>query len=286
MNEKYLIPLIKEHRVSKLIDAMECIEKYPFNRLMQRECVLSLYPGKTEKSVFRGMVVPSLRIMGLIIGFGDAIRLSSNGKLILEGNKKNREEAYRVARAVFLEIDKKVFHFIQQIKQHQSIPEEQQLIEVISQKMEALSKPQKEERIKRWLEILKGCGLVKSVNGKISLENKAYEDAEKDLKIDLKRPFFKDKLFTIYKTLSYQETAGIVDIATLREQVALSYYREHNMILTEAQFDELLRELPLVTNNYVISLGQTMGAEEKLFFFKGNYYRTLSITFFEKKGTV
>lgn len=285
MNAKYMIPLIKEHRVSKLIDAMECIEKHPFNRLMQRECILSLYPGKTEKSVFRGMIIPSLRILGLIIGFGDAIRLSSNGKLILEGNRKNREEAYRVARAVFLEIDKKVFHFIQQIKQYQSVTEEY-LIEVISQKMEALSKPQKRERIRRWLEILKGCGLVKSTNGKISLENKAYEDAERDLKVDPKRPFFKDKLFTGYKTLSYQETAGVVDIAILREQVALSYYREHNMILTEMQFDELLRELPLVTSSYVISLGQTMGAEEKLFFFKGNYYRTLSITFFEKRGTI
>ncbi|MEM3907144.1 MAG: hypothetical protein QXZ17_09840 [Nitrososphaerota archaeon] len=284
MNEKYVTPLIKEHRVSKLIEAMECIERYPFNRLKQIDCIVGLYSGKTEKSVFRGMVIPSLRILGLIIGFGDAIRLSSNGKLILEGNRKNREEAHRVARAVFLEVDKKVFHFIQQIRQHQSISEEY-LIEVISQKMDPLQKSRKKERIKRWLEILKGCGLVKSTNGKISLENRAYEDAEKDLKVDPKRPFFKDKLFITYKTLSYQDTAGVIDIAILREQVALSYYREYNMILTEMQFDDLLREIPLVTSNYMISLGQTMGAEEKLFFFKGNYYRTLSIIFFEK-GTI
>jgi len=284
MKDNYAIPLIKEHRVSKLINAIECIEKYPFNRLKQRECILSLYPEKTEKSVFRGMIIPSLRILGLIIGYGDAIRLSCNGKLILEGNRKNREEVYRVARAVFLEIDKNVFHFIQQITQHQSVSEKH-FIEIFSQKMEALSNLQKKERVKRWLEILKGCGLVKSINGTISLENKAYESAEKDLKVDPKRPFFKDTLFTKYKTFPYQETAGIVDIATLREQVALSYYREHNMILTELQFDELLRELPMITDNYVISLGQPMGAEEKLFFFKGNYYRTLSITFFQKKGT-
>ena len=280
-----MIPLIKEHRVSKLIDAMQCIDKYPFNRLKQRECILELYPGKTEKSVFRGMVIPSLRALGLIIGFGDAIRLSSYGKLILEGNKKGKEEAYRVARAVFLEIDKKVFHFTEQIKRHQPVSIEQ-LIDLIFPKTEVLSKLQKKERIKRWIEILKACGLVKSIAGKISLEDKGYEEAEKELKIDPKRPFFKDKLFTIYKSLSYRETTGIIDITTLREQVALSYYKEHNMILTEMQFDELLRELPQVTNDYVISLGQPMGAEEKLFFLKGNYYRTLSIKFFETKGMI
>lgn len=282
MKEYYVVPLIKEHRVSKLIDAMECIDKYPYNRLKQRECILSLYLGKTEKSVFRGMVIPSLRDLGLIIGYGDNIRLSSNGKLIVEGKRKSIEEAYRIARAVFLEIDKKVFHFIEEIRKNQNISKKY-FIELLSYRIEASSKAQKMERIKRWLEILKGCELLKIINDSIRLEDKALEIAEMDLKVDPKRSFFKDTLFTEYKAFPSRETGGIVDIATLRERVALTYYKKHDMILTELQFDELLRELPLVTNNYIISFGQPMGAEEKLFFLKGNYYRTLSIIFFKER---
>ena len=74
-----------------------------------------------------------------------------------------------------------------------------------------------------------------------------------------------------------------MDIVDLREYVALSFYRKENKILTESQFDNKLALLPLVTNDYVISLGHPMGAEEKLFAYKGDYYRTLSITLFDKE---
>jgi hypothetical protein len=279
MKEKYVVPLIKEHRISKLIGAIECIDSHPFNREKQRGCILNLYSGKTEKSVFRGMIIPSTRSLGLIIGYGDAIRLSSNGKLILEGKKKNIKEAYRIARTIFLEIDQNIFHFVEQLKKKSSIPEGH-FIELVLPRIEAVSEKQKKERVKRWLEILKDCELVMSANRTISLEKENCERTEKELKIEPKHPLFKGILFIEYKSLPFQETAGIVDIAVLREHVALSFYRKHNMILTESQFDELLRNIPLVTNDYVISLGQPMGAEEKLFFFKGNYYRTLSITFF------
>jgi hypothetical protein len=282
MKEKYAVPLIKEHRVSKLVDAIECIDRYPFNREKQKECILNLYSEKTEKSVFRGMVIPSLRSLGLIIGYGAAIRLSGNGRLILEGRKHNKEEEYRIARTIFLEIDQNVFHLVEQLKQRPNISEER-FIELVSTGIQAVSERQKKERVKRWLEILKGCELIRSIDRAITIHEENYKHARRDLEIEPKRPFFKSILFVEYKSLPSQETAGIIDIAALREHVALSYYRKHDMILTESQFDELLRSFPLVTDNYAISLGQPMGAEEKLFFFKGNYYRTLSITFFQRE---
>ena len=288
MNQNVSIPLIKEHRVRKIIEALKCIEKYPYNRGRQRACILQLYPDKTEKSVFRGMIIPTLRYLGLILGHGKAIRVSCNGKLIVEGSKKGESELNRVNVAVFLEIDKNIFHFVEKLRKNKAALEKS-FIESICQRMDnSLSKERKEERIRRWLNVLIDSGLIKYMKEKrdifLSLNTHNYAQAKKDLDFRPKTRLFRKVLFETYLSISRKKTAGIVDIPLLRELVGVKFYRVYNMILTENQFDELLRRLPLVTDKYVISLGQPMGAEEKLFQYKGNYYRTLSITFFKEEG--
>lgn len=280
MKEKPSIPLLKEHRISKIIQALKCIDKYPYSREKQRDCILKSYPNKIEKSVFRGMIIPTLRYLGLIVGFGGAIRLSSNGKIIVEAEKRSKKEALRVARIIFLEMDTKKFGFIENLKKNQKIAKKD-FIALVGQKLEGIPKKRKEERINRWLKILEGCKLIEFKEKSIILNEENYNDARKELLASSKRPLFKKLLFEVYESLPLLETAGIVDIPLLRQRVAIKYY-EKNMILTESQFDELLRKLPLVTDDYVISLGQPMGAEEKLFRYRGNYYRTLSITFFKE----
>ena len=72
------------------------------------------------------------------------------------------------------------------------------------------------------------------------LQKENLHQAEKELEITFKSPKFKTILFEEYSLLPYSETAGIVDIALLRELVAMRFYKEYGMILTESQFDELL----------------------------------------------
>jgi hypothetical protein len=103
----------------------------------------------------------------------------------------------------------------------------------------------------------------------VDVDNKSMED-------------FKKYLFKAYFELS-KKTAGIIDIADLRENVALKLLRENKIILTENQFDEMLRKIPFATDDYIISFGRPMGAEEKLFERNGNYFRTLSIKFFRRE---
>ena len=156
MNRK--IPLIKEYRIQKLTKCLECFDKFAYHREKQRDCVLELYPNKgsktlehREKSIFRGMVIPSLRYLGLIIGFGDIIKPSANGKLIVESQFDN--ELYeRCWRAVIFEIDKRFFNFLEIIKQRRF--SKNNLIEVLSGQIEGASFRQKKERIEKWLSIL------------------------------------------------------------------------------------------------------------------------------------
>lgn len=278
------VPLIKENIIAMLIKSMDCIDEHAFNRETQRECILNLYPNKSEKSVFRGMVIPSLRHLGFIVGYSNLIRLSANGKLLLESSQRETKEFDTVSRPIFLEIDMDKFKFIEEIKNltlKNNKFTQDYFLDVISKKIEAFSQKQKEERIKRWLKILAQCGLIKKEKNTIRLLYQNLEQAEKNLDWRAKSPMFKKFLFEGYSFL-FNKTAGVVDIVDLREYVTLSLYRKKGGVLTESQFDELLRSLPMVTDDCVISLGHPMGAEEKLFLYRGEYYRTLSITFFKE----
>lgn len=106
------IPLIKEYRINKLKACLRCIDDHPFNRDKQKDCILNLYPGKSEKSVFRGMIIPSLRHLGLILGYRGFIRVSANGKIITESKILSDELHQRVLRAVMYEIDQNKFKLI------------------------------------------------------------------------------------------------------------------------------------------------------------------------------
>jgi len=278
MKVKSSMPLIKEHRISKLIESLKFIDKYPYNREKQSEYILKLYPGKTEKSVFRGMIIPTLRYLGLIIGSGKAIRLSSNGKIIVEAEKIGEKEAVRVARIVFLELDKKLFNFIEILKSQ--IIRKSYFIELISKKLKNITEKQKLERINRWLIILEQSNLITLKDDLIILNDEIYKNAEKELNILPKLFLFKKNVFEEYRSLPLYERGGIIDIPFLRQIVASKFYLKYKMVLTEDKFDKLLTEIPLVTDDYIISLGQPMGAEEKLFHYKdNNYYITLNIRF-------
>jgi hypothetical protein len=291
------LPILKEARLAMLIKNADCIDRFPFDRDRQRTCVMSLYENKSEKSVFRGMVIPTLRTLGWIVGFGDAIRLSSNAKLLLSGEKK--EEANRIARAVFLELDDKIFRIIpglrgligEKLNRTRSEKEsevgvsKEVFINAESVRILGPSKRQKRERISKWLSLLMDCQLLKEDGDWISINERNLSDARMDLEVAPKRPLFLKTLLDEYRRLPTQESAGIVDIVVIREKVASNYYDKRSMVLSEAQFDELLRNTPLVSDEYVISLGQPMGAEEKLFSLKGNYYRTIAITIYDKKVT-
>lgn len=276
------IPLIKEYRIDRIKKCMECVDRYAFDRDNQRDCVLNLYPDKgkslehRDKSIFRGMVIPSLRYLGLSVGYGNFIRVSTNSKLIIESQLIDQELHNRALRAVICEVDKDIFHFINIIKN--SLPlRAKEFINDMCNKIEGPSEKQKKERISHWLSILKQVELIIYSSKEISINEEKLRQTLKDMDVGLKNPMaFEKYFFETYFELS-KDSAGVVDIEDLRESVAVKMLKEHKVILTEKQFDEMLRNVLLETNEYIISLGKPMGAREKLFEYKGNYFRTIFI---------
>jgi len=150
--KKKIIPLIKEYRIQKLFKVLVCFEKYPFNRDGLRECILQLYKSKEEKSIFRGMVIPSLRHLGLILGYDEDLRLSANGNLIVIARKKSEEEGLRVFRAVLTEIDDLDIKILKMtIKRNIDFDN---LKYSLIKKIEAPSEKQARERINHWVSML------------------------------------------------------------------------------------------------------------------------------------
>lgn len=263
------------------------------NRDRQRDCIYQIYQNKKihslesfDKAVFRGMVIPSLRYLGLIIGFSDTIRLSSNGKIMIESLKINAELHKRVICAIFLKIDQEIFHFVEKINKNQFL-NKNEIFKLLSTDLKGPSEKQNYERMKKWITILKETGLIIETPEKISIDFENYNKSLNDLDVKkIQERTFKNYLFESYWNFD-EDKSGIVDISKLRTSVALKYLERNNQIITENKFDDLLREVPLSSDNYIISLGRSMGAEEKLYKSKDNYFKTIHIKFLkggEKNG--
>lgn len=280
--KKKVIPLIKEYRIQKLFKVMRCFEQYPFNRDGLRECILKLYQDKEEKSIFRGMVIPSLRHLGLILGYDEDLRLSANGNLIVIARKKSEEEGLRVFRAILTEIDDLDIKILKRIAKKNidfDALKQSLIIEI-----EAPSEKQARERINHWVSMLLEAGLLMKEK-KIEIASGILSQVEKDLDISTKKDKFEKIFFEAYRSIfKKQENIPIVDMPDIRTAVAIAFYTRHNLIITEKQFDEMLRGVKFATDEYIISLGRAMGAEEKIFKHENNYYRTISIRFLNKEG--
>ena len=274
------IPLIKEYRIQKLIESLKCIDKFAYYREKQRDCILKLYLNSSnksiehrEKSIFRGMVIPSLRYLGLIIGFGDSIKPSANGKLIIESQFDNELHG-RCLRAITYEIDKKIFEFLSIITKNKF--SKKNFIAFLSEQVVGISDKQKKERIKKWLSILYQVKLIEfSQNDIIEVNEKNYKQVISDTNPELKDftkfcEYCVDEYYNLGKN-----SAGIVDIRDLRENVGIRFLKERRAILTESQFDYLFSRFIFTTQNFHVSLGEPMGADQKLFEYKGKFYKTV-----------
>lgn len=272
------IPVLKAWE--NIFGLIDCFGKNPYNRDKLRESVLSLYEGKTEKSVFRGMAIPTLRRLGLIIGFEQLIRLSANGKLVFNACTKSLSLAKRVLGTIVFEIDSSEIGFLEDTRNKKEIYSAN-LIEEWIPKVNAPTAGRARERIKDWVGLLKHCGLLIEKKDLVSINHSLLKQVAQDSNSLKKKKLFKELLFISYQGLvSHAKGIRSHGIDDLRAEVALNLLNKYDVVLTDKQFDELLLRFPKTTSKYLISFGRPMGADEKLFLYDGKYYQTISIRFF------
>jgi hypothetical protein len=223
------------------------------------------------------MAIPTLRRLGLIVGFDDLIRISANGKIILEGWKLSERLGKRALGAIVYEFDVAGIDLVLLLKRHSLISEED-ILKAFLPKVKAPNESGKKERVKDWLNLLAYCGLAKKDENYWSINLTMLKTTMSDIDARKKRSLFSKCLYPSYQQL-VDASKGMQSqpIEDLRIEVAFIILNRHKKILTEKQFDELLSAYPKTRSNYRISFGRSMGADEKLFLFNGSYYQTISI---------
>lgn len=276
------IPLIKEYRITNhLINALECFEEYAYDRTKQRECVLRNYDTTKDKdirhwdkSIFRGMVIPSLKYLGLAYGEKDLIKTSANGKLLLESKKIDNEFFMKVLRVVVYELDIETYSFLEKLSPTRLVAKNDFYRRVYSE-ISGGSEPAKRERVTKWLSILEQAKLI-SVDKFVHLNAAHLEEAQKNvLESEAINTLFVTLLLESYKAIS-KDSVGIIKIEELRKAVCVNFLYK-NKILTESMFDAKLQSIPFETDKYLFSLGKPMGIQEKLFNYKGLLFDTIHI---------
>ncbi|MBI2757999.1 MAG: hypothetical protein HYX49_04905 [Chloroflexi bacterium] len=286
---KISLPVLKAW--GRIFELLECIYDHPYDRTGFQEAVVQLYGGdKSSKSVFRGMAIPTLRNLGLILGYGDNIRASANGYLLHMTRKEDQSEGLRVLRALLVELDENI-GVLSYLAEKSTIVItdflQNWLDKIMTSEVRRSTNPKAQERAARerlldWINFLTFSEILYKNHDHIRIDDTNLQRTKKDLDITAlyKRENFQSLLFTSYKKIVFEQKGmSTVEIDNLRKETSVSMYEKHKVLLTERQFDGLLSELPKVSNKYVMTLGRSMGADEKLYFYQGKYYQTLFIRF-------
>jgi len=285
-------PLLKEDRLVYLLRALQCFQSWPMDRDHQRNCVLDGYlaelgqhaedlseeqRGHMDKSIFRGMVIPSLRYLGFIMGDGDFLRLSSNGMLAVAADSSMADLRPHVLASLIYEIDQSQFQYLPLIGQQPGPqkPLELQLSEVLTS---GPSERQRRERVKHWLRILADARLVDNTNGVLktsaltSLVPHFLEVCQEDV------DWFLPALLSSYRQLVDVTESVSCSIVNLRTQLSTDQLKNHSRIVTRQRFDQLMQLVPFEGEDYMLSFGSPIGWGEDLIEYKNRQYSTLIIT--------
>jgi hypothetical protein len=241
---------------------------------------MGLYPKKDEKSVFRGMVIPTLRQLGLILGRDNAIRLSANGMLIVVAQDRNNQEMMRVSRVVVDEIDRDKFSFLQILRRYtpgHGIAEDEFVHNVGSAYRNAGHAPIR-ERVRRWLRLLVDVGLVMEKDGMFARHENSINAVRSEVGRADDIKVFERGFLSAYRSAAERFRGAVVDIAAVREIASVTLYQRHDIVVTEGHFDEMLRKLLPASHDYVVSMGRPGSWKVKSFLYKTNFYRTIAIT--------
>lgn len=278
MNSVSDTPLIKENRISRLTSSLECLHEYQYDREKQKNCVLKLYNSHSEKGVFRGMIITTLGMLGLIIGSGHVITPSENGYLLLKSNKIANQFYFDTARSVFYEIDYSKFAFLEIIGSKETTTFSDLASTIADRKSgDKYSNSSAMERARRWVNLLGSLDFV-DINGEVISINKGVvkrTELERNNTLGRKDDFYLTVL-SAYSNLA-SKTDGIVDIEELRCKVSIQLMDTHRLIVTRGLFDHMFRLMPVETDRYRIIFGHPMGKGEKLYSYNGNVYSTVYI---------
>jgi hypothetical protein len=259
-----------------LFDVVLALRDHEFDRDGFKDSVLALFPEKEEKSVFRGMAIPSLRTLGLLIGFEQETHLSSDGALVAEASISNSFPASEPIRLLLREIEFE--RNLSAVWHKDDLTQEyirQSYAKVEQGDTADIPKGDFTGRINRWLNYLEYFGIV----------SRSGEARHRTLPVLKAVPVYSEaemksfaKAFrAAYRHLMRGEIGeSVIAIEDVRREVAIRLWKDKRVIVMRRDFDRLLTR-SLEAGITDVHLHRSMGADEELFVFKDTSYQSVSI---------
>ncbi len=242
------------------------LRAHQFDRDGFRLAVMELFAAdKEEKSVFRGMAIPTLRALGLLLGFESELRLSSDGALVAAGEEaRSKEPMAQILREIELELELRAVW----------TSRAQPMVAVVDElcrldQAEGAIVAETRRRVGRWLSYLEFFEVVTRTNDK-------YRRLPTRRDMSLSADEFGRRLVAAYRALS-PKTIGepSVSIDDVARVVALRSLDE-GIVVTRRTFDELLGDC-ISRGRVSVHLHRSMGAGQRLFRWHEGTYESLSI---------
>ncbi len=248
---------------------IHALRTHEFDRDGFREAVMELFGADMdEKSVFRGMAIPTLRSLGFMAGFESEMRLTADGSVVGLGLAKRPADNAPLA-VVLAEIEqRRGLDYVWTMK-HTPTAEVVRAL-VAKESPEGKRDGDVVGRVRRWLGYLQFAGLVQRLD-----DTKAFvRNAVPEYRIAQRE--FQPTLSNCYRSLSPRAIGeAIVPIEDIRRCMAEGFY-SRGVVLSSHRFDVCL-ERDIQRANSGVCLHRSMGADEALFVSRGIGYSSLSI---------
>lgn len=269
------VPVLKLP-AGNLLNVVLALKKHEYDRDGFRDAVLEIFPGKEEKSVFRGMAIPSLRTLGLLVGFELETHLSSDGALVAADHDPKAPKTNEPMRLLLREIEvERGLHSAWTSENLSIAAIRDAFARVDSDDDKSSPKGDFLGRVNRWVNYLEYFGIIfkegNRLRRNVPILPASFQYSESVIAA------FAEELHASYRRLIRAEVGEpVVAFEDLRRELALALWRSKQLVVMKRDFDRILSEC-LTKESVDIHLHRSMGADEGLFTFREVSYQSVSM---------
>ena len=289
MDSPRSIPALKAP-ASKVIRLVEIVHRWTGNRKAMDDAIVKYLrdvSGASRRNLIRAYAVPTLSHLGLIEGRGENLRCSPDGESLVNAAQQNDDAGLRRFGYLLHTLDsEKGFQVLSELVDMQA--DEQPVsrddlgtrlwTKYRSQLAEQrLTSAMLADRLAKWLAYLEYVRFIDLLDADITLNPAQIEASLAANKVEVADELFRRLLFEGYEELkSHAMGSAYVPIPDVRRYVA-GHLLEQGTPISEAQFDDLLRQQPRVTEEYVILLSPPGHRSDRGIWIGKDYFYYLSI---------
>jgi len=284
-----MIPALKTP-VNKVIGLVEIVHRWTGNRKPMDDAIVKYLrdvSGASRRNLIRAYAVPTLSHLGLVKGRGENLRYSPDGESLVNAAQQGFDAGLRRFGYLLHTVDsEKGLQVLSELTDMQA-DEKPVSRDDLGTRLWAKYRSQLAEqgltpamladRLAKWLAYLEYVRFIDLRDTNIMLNPAQIEASLAANKVEVTDELFRRLLFEGYEQLKSCTMGSVyVPIPDLRRCVA-GHLLEQGMPISEAQFDDLLRQQPRVMEEHVILLSPPGRRSDGGIWIGKNYYYYVSI---------